>query len=78
MVYWNMGFLSRIFKLFAEYFVFIVGLLFIFVVGLLYAYIKPEGLVFNVVFLAIAVGWVVFMVKYFWELLDKNNSGKNN
>jgi hypothetical protein len=65
--------MSRIFKLFAEYFVFLIGFLFIFVVGFLYAYIKPEGLLFNVVFLAIAVGWIIFMVRYFWELIDKNN-----
>lgn len=70
-----MNLFSRIFKLFAEYFVFIIGFLFIFGVGFLYAYIKPEGLLFNVVFLAIAIGWIIFMVKYFWELLDKDNSG---
>lgn len=68
-----MGFLTQIFKLFAEYFVFFVGLIFIFVVGFLYAYIKPRGLLFNMVFLVIAVGWVIFMVKYFWEILDKNS-----
>lgn len=68
--------MSRIFKFFAEYFVFFVGFLFIFVIGFLYAYIKPEGLLFNIVFLIISVGWVVFMVKYFWELLEKNDSGK--
>ena len=72
-----MGFLSKIFRLFAEYFVFVIGFLFIFVVGFFYAYIKPQGLLFNIVFLAIAVGWVIFMVKYFWELLDKNSSGRN-
>ncbi|OGM08773.1 hypothetical protein A2Z67_01850 [Candidatus Woesebacteria bacterium RBG_13_36_22] len=73
-----MSCLSKIFKLFAEYFVFLVGLLFIFVIGFLYAYIKPEGLLFNVVFLAIAIGWVTFIVKYFWELLERNSPGKNN
>ena len=67
--YWIM---SKIFKLFAEYFVFFMGFLFIFVVGFLYAYIKPEGMLFNIIFLTIAIGWVIFMVKYFWELLDKN------
>ncbi len=68
-----MGFLSNIIKFFAEYFIFLVGFLFIFVVGFLYAYIKPEGIVFNIIFLIIAVGWVIFMVKYFWELIDKNS-----
>ena len=69
--------MSNILKFFAEYFVFLIGIIFIFVVGFLYAYIKPEGLVFNIVFLLIALGWIVFMVKYFWELLEKDNPGKN-
>ena len=70
-----MGFLSKIFRFFAEFFVFFVGLLFIFVIGFIYAYIKPEGLLFNIVFLAIVVSWVIFMVKYFWELLEKHKYG---
>jgi hypothetical protein len=70
--------LQKFFRLIAEYFVFLVGFLFIFVIGFFYAYIKPEGLLFNVVFLAIAIGWVIFMVKYFWELLEKNHSDESN
>jgi len=69
-----MGLVSKVLKKLTEYFVLFIGFLFIFVVGFLYAYIKPEGLLFNVVFLAIAVGWIIFMVKYFWELLDKDSS----
>ena len=61
LIYLIMGLMSRFFKLFAEYFVFLIGFLFIFVVGLLYAYIRPEGLLFNVVFLVIAIGWIVFL-----------------
>lgn len=71
-----MGFLSKIFKLFAEYFVFLIGFVFIFVVGFLYAYIKPQGFLFNIIFLLIALGWIIFMVKYFWELLEKNSSDR--
>jgi hypothetical protein len=63
----------KIFKYFAEYFVFIVGLIFIFVIGFFYAYIKPEGLIFNIVFLIITLGWVIFIVRYFWELIEKND-----
>lgn len=70
--------MSRLFKFIAEYFVYLVGFLFIFVIGLLYAYIKPEGLLFNIIFLLITLGWVIFMVRYFWELLDKNNSDRNH
>lgn len=73
-----MDLFKKIFRYFAEYFVFLIGFLFIFVVGLLYAYIRPEGLLFNVVFLVIAIGWIVFMVRYFWELIDKNKSDSGN
>ncbi len=73
-----MGFVSKVFKLLAEYFVFLIGFVFIFVVGFLYAYIKPEGWLFNIVFLAIAIGWVVFMVRYFWELIDRNKTDNGN
>jgi len=69
-----MKLLATIFKFMAEYFVFLAGSVFIFVVGFLYAYIKPSGILFNVVFLVIFIGWIVFMIRYFWELLEKNKS----
>lgn len=68
-----MSVIRKIFRFIGEYFVFVGGFLFVFVIGALYAFIRPEGLVFNLVFLLIAVGWVVFLIRYFWELLDKNN-----
>ena len=71
-----MGFLSKIFRFFAEYFIFLAGFLFIFVIGFLYAYIRPEGALFNVIFLVIAIGWVIFMVRYFWEILEKSDSDR--
>lgn len=64
-------------RFFAEYFVFFVGFLFIFGVGVVYALIRPEGLLFNLVFLAVAIGWVIFLVKYFWELMEKHTSDED-
>jgi len=72
-----MGVISKLIKLFAEYFIFFVGFLFIFVVGFLYAFISPQGLLFNLIFLLIALLWVFFIVKYFWELLEKGESRRN-
>ncbi len=69
-----MGYIRKIFRFIAEYFVFFVGFLFIFVIGLFYAFIRPEGILFNLVFLVIAVGWVIFLIRYFWELIEKQKS----
>ncbi len=56
----------------AKNFVFFVGIIFIFVFGFLYAYVKPQGIIFNGVFLLIVIGWVIFMIRYFWELMEKD------
>ncbi|KKR30612.1 hypothetical protein A2715_00300 [Candidatus Woesebacteria bacterium RIFCSPHIGHO2_01_FULL_39_32] len=73
-----MNILKKLLRFIAEYFVFVGGLLFIFVIGILYAYIRPEGIIFNAIFLIIVIGWIVFLIKYFWEILDNNkNSPKN-
>ena len=56
----------------AKNFVFVVGIIFIFVFGFLYSYLRPQGAVFNTIFLIIVVGWIVFMIKYFWELMEKD------
>lgn len=69
-----MGFVKRIFRTIAKYFVFVGGFLFIFAIGALYAFLRPEGTVVNVIFLLIACGWIVFLIKYFWDLMDKNRS----
>ncbi|OGM20447.1 hypothetical protein A2714_01300 [Candidatus Woesebacteria bacterium RIFCSPHIGHO2_01_FULL_38_9] len=73
-----MGFLKKFFRFIAEYFVFFVGFLFIFVIGLFYAFIRPQGLVFNLIFLVIAIGWVIFLIRYFWEIMEKQKSSDNN
>lgn len=69
-----MRFLREILKFLAEYFVFIAGSLFIFAIGFVYALIRPEGFVFNLIFLIIAVGWIVFLIKYFWDILEKHKN----
>lgn len=70
-----MELVKKIGKFVAEYFVFVVGLLFIFVIGGLYAFLKPQGLV-SVIFLVIAIGWIVYITRYFWEIIDKNKDDK--
>lgn len=66
-----MGLLKKVGKFIAEYFVFLGGFLFLFVIGFLYAMIRPEGLVFNIIFLFIVTGWIIFLIKYFWDILEK-------
>lgn len=53
---------------------FFLGLLFIFGIGVLYAYIQPEDIVLNGIFFVIALGWVVFTIKYVWDALDKKEN----
>ena len=72
-----MEFIKRLLRFFAEYFVFVGGFLFIFVIGVVYALTRPEGFIINLIFLLIAVGWVIFLIKYFWELLEKQSKVKN-
>jgi len=63
--------IKSVIRFIAEYFVFIAGFLFIFIIGALYAVLQLEGLVINLVFLLIAIGWTVFIIRYFWELMEK-------
>ncbi|MBU0569445.1 hypothetical protein KKB40_01540 [Patescibacteria group bacterium] len=66
-----MSFIKKLLRLIAEYFVFIGGFLFIFFIGIIYAFLRPEGMLINVIFLLIAVGWIIFLIKYFWDLMEK-------
>lgn len=63
--------IRSVLRFIAEYFVFFAGLLFIFIIGALYAFLQLEGLLVNVIFLIIAVGWAIFLIEYFWELMGK-------
>ena len=69
-----MGSTKKILGFVAKNFVFVVGVIFIFVFGFLYAYIRPQGFVFNLVFLLIVIGWVIFIIRYFWELMEKDKN----
>ena len=71
-----MGLIRRSIRFIAEHFVFFVGLLFIFVIGGVYAFLRPEGLVINLIFLIIALGWIIFLIKYFWDIMDKGRDKK--
>lgn len=73
-----MGLLRSFAKFVAEYFVFLGGLLFVFVIGFLYAMIRPEGIVFNIIFLFIVSGWVIFLIKYFWDILENQKKSKKD
>jgi len=65
---------KKLFGLIAKNFVFLIGVIFIFVFGFLYAYIRPQGLIFNAIFLLIVIGWIIFMIRYFWELMEKDKT----
>ncbi|OGM23610.1 hypothetical protein A2865_03565 [Candidatus Woesebacteria bacterium RIFCSPHIGHO2_01_FULL_39_17] len=67
-----MNLVKNILRFIASYFVFVGGFLFIFAIGVLYAYLRPQGVLFNVVFLIITIGWVIFLIRYFWDLMEKN------
>lgn len=63
----------KIGRLIGNYFAFVGGFLFIFTLGVIYAFIKPQGLLINGIFIVLGFGWMGFLVKYFWELMEKNN-----
>lgn len=65
-------FVKKLFQFIAKNFVFVGGILFVFVIGLVYSLLRPESIWVNVIFLAIVLGWVVFIIVYFWDLMDKN------
>lgn len=67
----------KTFRYFVEYFVVFVGLIFIFVIGAIYALLRPEGLLIKGIFFIILVGWVIYQIKYFWDLLDKKKKNKD-
>jgi len=69
-----MEFVKKFFRLLANYFAFVGGLLFIFTLGAIYAFVKPQGYLINSIFLLLAVGWVGFLIKYFWDLVEKNEA----
>jgi len=71
-----MGPIRKFFQLLANYFAFVGGLLFIFMLGIIYAYIKPQGILINGIFLFLGLGWIGFLIKYFWELVEKNEVSK--
>ncbi|OGM20941.1 hypothetical protein A2955_03670 [Candidatus Woesebacteria bacterium RIFCSPLOWO2_01_FULL_37_19] len=70
-----MNLIKKILTFIAEYFVFVVGLLFIFVLGVVYSLLRLEGLLVNLVFLLIAIGWIAFLIKYYWEIMEKKKKG---
>jgi cytochrome c biogenesis protein CcdA len=69
--------IKKILNFFAKYFVFAVGFLFVFVIGFIYAMLRPEGILVNAIFLIIVLGWIVFIIFYFWDLIEKNKKEKN-
>ena len=66
-----MGIIKRIFQFFAEYFVFVAQILFAFVLGAVYAIAQPKGFWPNLAFLLIIVGWLAYLIKNFWDLMEK-------
>ena len=63
--------MRKIFGFIVEYFMLIIGLIFIFAMGIFYSVLRPQGIVVSILFLVIGVGWTIYMIKYFWDLIDK-------
>lgn len=59
------------FQFFSQSITLVLGLVFIFGMGLLYAFVRPEELIINLIFFVIVLGWLVFVIKYVWDALDK-------
>lgn len=66
-----MKIIKGFFHFFAEYFVFVAELLFAFVLGAVYAISRPRGVMVNIVFLLIIFGWLAYLIKNFWDLMEK-------
>lgn len=56
-----------------NYIVFAVEIAFIFIIGLLYAFIQPEELWVKLIFLVIAFGWVIFIIKSIWDYIERKS-----
>jgi hypothetical protein len=70
-----MEIVKKVIGFLGNYFAFVGGLLFIFTLGVIYAFIKPQGILINGIFLLLGIGWMGFLIKYFWDLVEKNESG---
>lgn len=66
-----MNLFKKTFRFFAEYFVYVAGIVFAFVLGLVYAISRPKGIFVNLAFLLIIFGWLAYLIKNFWDLMEK-------
>jgi hypothetical protein len=48
----------------------IFSILFIFAIGAVYALLRPEDLIIHIVFLIIVIGWIIFVIKLIWDLIE--------
>jgi hypothetical protein len=48
-----------------------------FAMGVLYAFLRPEEFLINAIFFVIGVGWLIFTIKYIWDLLEKKKENIN-
>ena len=67
--------IRNIFSFIIEYFMLFIGLVFIFAMGVVYAVLRPQGVLVSILFLIIGFGWTLYMIKYFWDLIDKRQQG---
>lgn len=58
-------------NLISRYFSFVFGFIFVFIIGATYAFVQPEGILINAIFLVISLGWVVYIIKSLWDIIDK-------
>lgn len=69
--------IKKIARFFAEYFVFVVNLVFIFVIAAVYGFLDAGGYV-NVIFLLLVIVWIIYQIKYFWDLLGKKSKANSH
>ncbi len=63
--------MHKVLEFIVEYFMLFIGLVFIFAMGVIYAVLRPQGILISILFLVIGIGWTIYMIKYFWDLIDK-------
>lgn len=73
-----MSLIKKTLRFIAQNFVFIGGFLFIFSIGAIFAFVQSEGSVITIIFLIIILAWIAFLIKYFWEILDKDQPPQNH
>jgi len=61
----------RIIGVFSQYVGLVIGVVFAFILGLIYAVLRPKQIFVNIIILVNLLGWLIYIIKFIWEMLDK-------